>query len=506
MNIRTTKRACRASAQEFMSGLVLAAAVLLLWCAPMIDGCPYMKAKQQEQQVPDGKPSSPATTTQHRQKLQLPAGHPHIPQLSRKLLQSSEAPTFVPSPEYLAAFKALMTNFEQVLGNCQFSLEGMAYNNNTVISVNSPNVFMPAASWLRAFFHDAGTFIKSTNKGGPNGSLGVGCSNSTCAKLDIATPAAVGAICLNGAPSVGGFTDGLNYCCPQPTQCVVQAQSASSGSPGPGLVVPGCLDGSADTVELCRRENDGLVSTIQFFRNRQNNPIFQYNTSTGLQKLSLADIIVGGAVTVAKQCSGGALVIPQTVGRPEAVVADEGLLPSPASILDDGKHFSAFSRMGLSKVEMVTLVVGSHSIGGLRSSSSPDLAATCPFVPFDCTPAKQISGASWPFDNSVFKVACNGVRGVTTGDCAWTQRCTNPAIAETDCPIEQRVRERFTACGGYPQPGLSSDIFLCSHDATVRNTMVRYARDESYFFKQYAKMFDDLAAMSFKPQDLTAVA
>jgi len=107
-----------------------------------------------------------------------------------------------------------------------------------------------------------------------------------------------------------------------------QAQGANNG-PTRGLVVPGCLDGSADTVELCRRENDGLVPTIQFFRNRQNNSAFQYNTSSGLQKLSLADIIVGAAATAVKQCSGGALVIPHTVGRPEATVADEGLLPSP---------------------------------------------------------------------------------------------------------------------------------------------------------------------------------
>jgi len=30
--------------------------------------------------------------------------------------------------------------------------------------------------------------------------------------------------------------------------------------------------------------------------------------------------------------------------------------------------------------------------------------------------------------------------------------------------------------------------------------------DESYFFREYAKMFDDLAALSFKRQELTAVA
>jgi hypothetical protein len=462
-----------------------------------------MNAKQQEQQVPaDGGPSTSATTTpQHQRKLQLPTGHPSIAQLSRKLLQSTLAPTFVPSPEYLRAFRALMLNFEVVIGNCQFSKDSMAYSNDTVSSVSSPNIFMPSASWLRAFFHDAGTYIQRTNTGGPNGSLGVGCSNRTCIALRTATPAAVGEICPNGVPSAGGFTDGLNYCCPQPTQCIVLAQSGNNG-PLPGLVVPGCLDGSPDTVELCRRENDGLAPTIQFYRNRQEDPSFQYNTSTGLQKLSLADIIVGAAVAAVKQCSGGALAMDYTVGRPDAVVADDGRLPSPASVLSDEKHFTAFTRMGLTRVEMATLVVGSHSIGGMRASNNPSVTGSCPFVPFDCSPAKQISGASWPFDNSVFKVACNGVSRVTIGDCAWTQQCTNPAIAEPGCPFEQNVREKFAACGGYPQPGLSSDSFLCQN-TTVRNVMVSYARNETIFFQQYASMFDDLAAMSYNPLDLT---
>jgi hypothetical protein len=41
---------------------------------------------------------------------------------------------------------------------------------------------------------------------------------------------------------------------------------------------------------------------------------------------------------------------------------------------------------GLNKNAMVTLVTGSHSIGGFRTFSSPNLT-DCPHVPFDCTPA-----------------------------------------------------------------------------------------------------------------------
>jgi hypothetical protein len=62
---------------------------------------------------------------------------------------------------------------ETVIGTCQFSLEGMRYNDNNgqPLPVNSAGVFFPAGSWLRAFFHDAGTFIKQPSKGGPKGML-----------------------------------------------------------------------------------------------------------------------------------------------------------------------------------------------------------------------------------------------------------------------------------------------------------------------------------------------
>jgi hypothetical protein len=41
---------------------------------------------------------------------------------------------------------------------------------------------------------------------------------------------------------------------------------------------------------------------------------------------------------------------------------------------------------GLTKNDMITLVTRSHSIGGFRTFSSPDLT-DCPYVPFDCTAA-----------------------------------------------------------------------------------------------------------------------
>jgi hypothetical protein len=101
------------------------------------------------------------------------------------------------------------------------------------------------------------------------------------------------------------------------------------------------------------------------------------------------------------------------------------------------------------------MVTGSHAIGGFRNFSSPGLTA-CPYVPFDCTPAGQISAA--PFDNNVFKVACDGVRGVSKGVCEFNRVCKDPSSDEAGCPFTGPAREAFAACNpnGYPTPGLSS--------------------------------------------------
>jgi hypothetical protein len=98
--------------------------------------------------------------------------------------------------------------------------------------------------------------------GGPNGSLGVGCNSETCGQQGTAIPSAITAICPNNLPAVSGFTDGLSYCCPAADECIAHGQSDNAG-PTPGLTVPVCLKGSPATVELCRRENDNLLPTIQ---------------------------------------------------------------------------------------------------------------------------------------------------------------------------------------------------------------------------------------------------
>lgn len=105
---------------------------------------------------------------------------------------------------------------------------------------------------------------------------------------------------------------------------------------------------------------------------------------------------------------------------------------------------------------MVTLVTGSHSIGGYRRLSSPSLT-NFPFEPFDCTTAGNIGnpGNPAPFDNNVFKVACDGVQGVEKGDCQWNQVCRDPLNDEVGCPFRNASRDAFAEKNNnsYPTPG-----------------------------------------------------
>ena len=85
-----------------------------------------------------------------------------------------------------------------------------------------------------------------------------------------------------------------------------------------------------------------LLLLLQFFRGRQATAAFQWGTPK--KPVSLADILVAGAAVVVEQCSGQALNITHTLGRPEAQVADDAMLPSPQSVIDD-KHFAVFQQM-----------------------------------------------------------------------------------------------------------------------------------------------------------------
>jgi hypothetical protein len=171
-------------------------------------------------------------------------------------------------------------------------------------------------------------------------------------------------------------------------------------------VVALCLPGNKDTNELCRQENDSLLPTIQFFRNRQNNANFKLSNG---DKLSMADILVLGAATAVHSCSGGELTIEVAIGRVDATSADDVALPSPGGLIED-KHNSIFQSMGLNKVSMRKMVgpcypilVALHGIrrGDVSSSSRPLFLGTVPwlflFLLALCTNASQPGCPSCPY-------------------------------------------------------------------------------------------------------------
>jgi len=156
--------------------------------------------------------------------------------------------------------------------------------------------------------------------------------------------------------------------------------------------------------------------------------------------------------------------------------------------------------------DMVTTVVGSHSIGGYRSVNAPALT-TCPFVPFDCTPSGQFQSA--PFDNNVFKLACSGVKGLpdARATCAWNIACSDTSVVEGGCPLSMDVKAEYAKCsqGGstsLPTPGLSSDVFLCRDNPETQALMVKYAEDQGFFFQKYKDAFQKMANLGWGPNDL----
>jgi hypothetical protein len=60
--------------------------------------------------------------------------------------------------------------------------------------------------------------------------------------------------------------------------------------------------------------------------------------------VSFADILAIGGVATVKRCSADGLIIPYTYGRPDALVADDTMLPSPDSIIED-RHNAVFQQM-----------------------------------------------------------------------------------------------------------------------------------------------------------------
>lgn len=427
-------------------------------------------------------------------------------------------PTFRPRRAYIKAAKKLFEDLRGDVKNCPISPKDMNYDESAGFeTITGPGVFQPSSSWLRFFFHDAGTFDHKKQTGGLNGSIGAKCEKEDCfneTSLYIAEDKY--ATCPNGVAPVGNFFpyNGSVFCCDSAYQCISKYANEE------GETIPVCVDGSPETNEMCRPENDGLLPTLDFFREHQREfPIFNSRYPDRCNDsdthdiydrkcfVTLADTIVMGAVATVYECSQGHLKLDITLGRQDSKVADPHLppLPSPTDIID-AEHGAVFKRMGLGKRDQVTLLTGSHSIGGYRRDNSPGLT-DCPFVPFDCTPSGQFNSTNVPFDNNVFKVACEGIRMVKVGACDWNDICSDTTMDEEKCPFGLKNTEAFNKCNGggygnaFPTPGLVSDKFMCQSNSPsmkgFRHMMVRFAKNQAFFYEQYKIRFNKMANLGY---------
>ncbi|KAJ3334885.1 hypothetical protein HDU91_002468 [Kappamyces sp. JEL0680] len=160
---------------------------------------------------------------------------------------------------------------------------------------------------------------------------------------------------------------------------------------------------------------------------------FQQNPSV---VMSNADMITLAAHVSVSHCGGPAMDFQS--GRVDAAsnfISPVGRLPPANASLASLKP--RFKEMGWTNEDIVALVSGSHTMGGVHSFNSPELTNET-FVPFDDT--------AGIFDNHVFQFTLNG-------------HCPVPI----DCEI--------------------------ARDPELRPIVQQYASDQNAFFAQYAKSF-----------------
>ncbi|KAH6574044.1 hypothetical protein BASA61_003663 [Batrachochytrium salamandrivorans] len=189
-------------------------------------------------------------------------------------------------------------------------------------------------------------------------------------------------------------------------------------SGGPFANLPGFLNVA---------ENAGLEDSLA--------PRFLHNTQINISKAD--SIALAGLVSVT-HCGGPS--IPYSPGR-----VDTTTPVSPVGRLPEGheRYLTVkpkLLRMGWTNQDIVALVTGSHTMGGVHGAISP-LVTNKTFVPFDLTPGV--------FDNDVFKRVLQGI-------------CAVPV----DCDI--------------------------ANDPELRPIVQLYATDQQAFFKQYATSFAKL--------------
>ncbi|KAJ3108301.1 hypothetical protein HDU96_007556 [Phlyctochytrium bullatum] len=165
----------------------------------------------------------------------------------------------------------------------------------------------------------------------------------------------------------------------------------------------GGADGSLNSEEeLALPDNTGLPRSMA--------PRFLVNMA-GNQLMTDADKIALGAVVTVQHCGGPS--IPFRTGRadvfPKAANDYANLARNPLESLPSVT--AKFQALGLSKLDMLVLVSGSHSLGGAHKAITPSVT-TETFAPFDDTPGT--------FDNNIFRKILQG-KCVLPIDCAFAQ-------------------------------------------------------------------------------------
>ncbi|RKO90805.1 heme peroxidase [Blyttiomyces helicus] len=239
--------------------------------------------------------------------------------------------------------------------------------------------------------------------------------------------------------------------------------SAGAGPPQPRR---GGGDGSF-VDEFDRPDNFGLCCTPidGFF------PVAEQRTAVNM---TVADQFALSAIASLQTCGGPTIrwfpgrddlpgLEPSTSPN-HRVVNPDGLLPSPhdSYTVVVGK----FERMGFSKVEMMTVVTGSHTIGGVHGANNPALTNET-FLPFDSTPGI--------FDNDVFKQVLDGY-------------CPLPV----DCEMAADPEIRSTIQSVRP-------LLCIYHPPSLFYGIPSLAADESFFFASYSTAFEKFLNLTVSP-------
>jgi catalase (peroxidase I) len=210
---------------------------------------------------------------------------------------------------------------------------------------------------------------------------------------------------------------------------------------------PGGLDASLLHF-LGAPENAGLEQSIA--------PRFMQNRMVNMTK---ADMIALAAQVSVTHCGGPRFAF--HAGRADATVptSPSGLIPSGNATLDQLRPH--FARMGWSNEDIVALVTGSHTLGGVHGKNSPEVTQK-DFIPFDDT--------AGIFDNHVFKFALEG-------KCVLKIDCEIAKDAELRAIVQRYIQDQY-----------------------------RFASDQDAFFDQYQKSFTKLLNQTSSrlglPQDL----